>query len=93
MSQGTEMPVESITLRGVAGGLAGWEVDVDEPIRFRSLTLLASGPSSVEHIKFSPPLLVAEVGTVVYPGIGHVPNEDVPAQVTADLVNFWKEPA
>ncbi len=30
-------------------------------------------------------------GTAVYPGIGHVPNEDVPAQVTADLVNFWKE--
>ncbi|MFD3458526.1 alpha/beta fold hydrolase [Nocardia fluminea] len=31
--------------------------------------------------------------TAVYPGIGHVPNEDVPAQVAADLVNFWKEPA
>ncbi|WP_327153459.1 alpha/beta fold hydrolase [Nocardia sp. Root136] len=281
MTQGTEMPIESITLRGGAGALAGWEVNpplgtpnlgtvvlvpgftgskedfelmlpllaaagyraiaydqrgqwqsegpddiagytmadfvadlrgvvdqvspdapvhlvghsfggyvsrvslVDEPTRFRSLTLLASGPSSVEDIKFSPPQLVAQVvesagqeflwqqmsdamdaagqtpsperaeflhnrlvqtkkanilgilkcmetppladpaalrdagvplliaygdtndlwdpevhenfarrlraETAVYPGIGHVPNEDVPAQVAADLVNFWKE--
>ncbi|MCU1644562.1 MAG: hypothetical protein JWN03_4837, partial [Nocardia sp.] len=22
---------------------------------------------------------------------GHVPNETVPAQVSADLVNFWEE--
>ncbi|WP_169336868.1 alpha/beta fold hydrolase [Nocardia niigatensis] len=31
--------------------------------------------------------------TAVYPGSGHVPNEDVPAQVSADLVTFWKEQA
>ncbi|MFE3726462.1 alpha/beta fold hydrolase [Nocardia sp. NPDC059154] len=29
--------------------------------------------------------------TAVYHGSGHVPNEDVPAQVSADLVTFWKE--
>lgn len=32
-----------------------------------------------------------QAGTAVYPGVGHVPNEDVPDQVTADLVSFWKE--
>lgn len=280
MTQGTEMPIESITLRGGAGALAGWEVTaspgapnlgtvvlvpgftgskddfesmlgllaaagyravaydqrgqwqsegpddiagytltdfvgdlhgvieqispdapvhlvghsfggyvsrvavVETPARFRSFTLLASGPSSVADIKFPPPRMVAQAvesagqeflwqqmsdamaaagqtpspqrarflhdrlvqtkkanilgilkcmetpplanpatlrdagvpllvaygdtndlwdpevhedfarqlgaRTAVYPGIGHVPNEDVPAQVTADLVNFWK---
>lgn len=27
--------------------------------------------------------------TVVYPGVGHLPNEDRPAQVCADLIEFW----
>jgi hypothetical protein len=27
MTQGTEIPIESITLRGGAGALAGWEVN------------------------------------------------------------------
>ncbi|MFJ9368850.1 alpha/beta fold hydrolase [Nocardia sp. NPDC101769] len=31
--------------------------------------------------------------TAVYHGSGHVPNEDVPEQVFADLVTFWKEQA
>lgn len=167
------------------GGYVSRVTVVETPARFRSLTLLASGPSSVEDIKFPPPQLVAQVvesagqeflwqqmsdamaaagqtpsperaeflhsrlvqtkkanilgilrcmetppladpaalrdagvpllvaygdtndlwdpevhekfarqlqaRTAVYPGVGHVPNEDVPAQVTADLVNFWKE--
>ncbi|WP_067824932.1 alpha/beta fold hydrolase [Nocardia inohanensis] len=29
--------------------------------------------------------------TAVYHGVGHVPNEDVPEQVCADLISFWKE--
>ncbi|WP_405496977.1 alpha/beta fold hydrolase [Nocardia sp. NBC_00511] len=35
----------------------------------------------------------AELGarTAVFHGRGHVPNEDVPEQVCAELVNFWKE--
>ncbi|WP_218719146.1 MULTISPECIES: alpha/beta fold hydrolase [unclassified Nocardia] len=167
------------------GGYVSRVAVVETPARFRSLTLLASGPSSVEDIKFPPPQMVAQVvetagqeflwqqmsdamaaagrtpsperaeflrnrlvrtekanilgilkcmqtpppvdpaalrdagvpllvaygdtndlwdpevhenfarqlraRTAVYPGIGHVPNEDVPAQVTADLVNFWRE--
>ncbi|MFC9995205.1 alpha/beta fold hydrolase [Nocardia sp. NPDC127526] len=31
--------------------------------------------------------------TAVYHGVGHLPNEDVPAQVCADLVKFWEETA
>lgn len=33
----------------------------------------------------------AELGarTVVYPGVGHLPNEERPQQVCADLVEFW----
>ncbi|MRH91539.1 alpha/beta fold hydrolase [Nocardia sp. SYP-A9097] len=167
------------------GGYVSRVTVVETPARFRSFTLIASGPSSVEDIKFPPPQMVAQVvesagpeflwqqmsaamdaagqtpspergeflhnrilrtkqanllgilkcmeappladpavlrdagvpllvaygdtndlwdpevhekfarqlqaRTAVYPGIGHVPNEDVPAQVTADLVSFWKE--
>ncbi|WP_228001641.1 alpha/beta fold hydrolase [Nocardia australiensis] len=29
--------------------------------------------------------------TAVYPGSGHVPNEEVPEKVSADLVNFWSQ--
>lgn len=169
------------------GGYVSRVAVAERPARFRSFTLLASGPSSVEEINFPPPALVAqaveaggqeiiwqqlnaamamadqqptperleflhrrimatkkaniigiltcmtepplkdpaalrdsgvpllvaygdtndlwapqvhenfarELGakTAVYRGSGHVPNEDVPAQVCADLVNFWKEQA
>ncbi|WP_067568139.1 alpha/beta fold hydrolase [Nocardia acidivorans] len=42
------------------------------------------------HVKFAEQL---QARTAVYPGYGHVPNEDVPDQVSADLVSFWKEQA
>ncbi|MFI6871655.1 alpha/beta fold hydrolase [Nocardia sp. NPDC050406] len=29
----------------------------------------------------------------VYPGVGHLPNEDRPGEVTADLVAFWSDTA
>lgn len=154
-----------------------------DPLRFRSLTLLASGPSSVRDIDFPPPRVVAQfveaggqqaiweqmsaamsaltevpparreflhrrimatkkanlIGilrtmeipvddapalragdvpilvaygdtgdlwaprvhedfaaalgarTAVYPGVGHLPNEERPDEVCADLVRFWTE--
>ncbi|WP_194820051.1 alpha/beta fold hydrolase [Nocardia sp. XZ_19_385] len=165
------------------GGYVGRVAVVARPEKFRSFTLLASGPSSVEDINFPPPSLVAqavEAGgqefiwqqmstamfaaghtpaperldflhnrilatkkanilgilqvmevppladpaqlraagvpllvaygdtndlwapevherfaeqlgarRVRYPGVGHLPNEDVPQQVCADLVEFW----
>ncbi|MFF2549568.1 alpha/beta fold hydrolase [Nocardia sp. NPDC058058] len=167
------------------GGYVSRIAVIETPARFRSFTLLASGPSSVEDINFPPPQLVAQMietagqeaifqqmsaamtaagqtidparmeflhnrilqtkkanilgilkamevppladpdalrdagvpllvaygdtndlwdpsvhekfaarlqaRTAVYRGSGHVPNEDVPAQVSADLVNFWEE--
>ncbi|APA98024.1 alpha/beta fold hydrolase [Nocardia seriolae] len=179
-------PDEPIHLVGHSfGGYVSRIAVVERPARFRSFTLLASGPSSVEEINFPPPLLVAQMveaggqetiwqqmsavmaqadhapapermeflhrrilatkkaniigiltamaepplkdpaalrdsgvpllvaygdtddlwapqvhenfakqlnaGTVVFHGSGHVPNEDVPDQVSAALVNFWKE--
>ncbi|MFD7844807.1 alpha/beta fold hydrolase [Nocardia sp. NPDC059764] len=181
-------PDEPIHLVGHSfGGYVSRVAVIERPERFRTFTLLASGPSSVEDINFPPPLLVAqmvEVGgqeviwqqmsavmaqadqqpspqrqeflrerilrtkkanivgiltcmaeppakdpavlrdsgvpllvaygdtndlwapevherfaaqlgaqTAVYPGSGHVPNEDVPDRVCADLVTFWKERA
>ncbi|MEV0247020.1 alpha/beta hydrolase [Nocardia sp. NPDC050712] len=168
------------------GGYVGRVAVVARPERFRSFTLLASGPSSLEDINFPPPgllaqaveaggqeflwqqmstamfaadtvpdperlkflhdrilatekanilgilrtmetppladpaqlraagvpLLVAYGDTndlwpprvherfaeqlgarrVVYPGVGHLPNEDVPQQVCDDLVAFWSAP-
>ncbi|MEU8900531.1 alpha/beta hydrolase [Nocardia sp. NPDC048505] len=165
------------------GGYVGRVAVVARPERFRSFTLLASGPSSVQEINFPPPSLVAqavEAGgqeliwqqmstamfasgltpaperleflhqrilatkkanilgilramevpplsdpaqlraagvpllvaygdtgdlwapdvherfaeqlgarRAVYPGVGHLPNEDVPQRVCADLVDFW----
>ncbi|WP_327140303.1 alpha/beta fold hydrolase [Nocardia sp. NBC_01327] len=167
------------------GGYVARVAVVARPERFRSFTLLASGPSSVEDIKFPPPQAVAQIvesagqeaiwqqmsaamtaagqppspermeflhqrilqtkkanilgilknmetppladaatlrdagvpllvaygdtndlwdpsvhekfaqqlqaRTAVYRGSGHVPNETVPDQVSADLVNFWEE--
>lgn len=179
-------PNEPVHLVGHSfGGYVSRVAVIAAPERFRSFTLLASGPSSVEDINFPPPQLVAQIveaagqeaiwvqlrdamaaageqlapermeflhqrivqtkkanilgilkvmevppvadpsvlraagvpllvaygdtndlwnpevhekfaeqlqaKTAVYPGIGHVPNEVVPEQVTADLVNFWKE--
>lgn len=181
-------PDEPIHLVGHSfGGYVSRVAVIERPERFRTFTLLASGPSSVEDINFPPPLLVAQlveaggqeviwqqmsavmaqadqqpspqrqeflrerilgtkqaniVGiltcmaeppvkdpavlrdsgvpllvaygdtndlwapevharfaaqlgakTAVYPGSGHVPNEDVPDRVCADLVTFWKERA
>lgn len=168
------------------GGYVARVAVVAAPAKFRSLTLLASGPSSVSDINFPPPQLVAqaveaggqefiwqqmsaamfatgqelepakaeflhtrilatkkanilgilrvmEVPPVadpqvlrdtgvpiliangdtgdlwnpdvheryaaqlgarhtVYPGVGHLPNEDRPEQVCADLVEFWGDP-
>ncbi|MBL1074286.1 alpha/beta fold hydrolase [Nocardia sp. 2] len=167
------------------GGYVSRVAVIAEPERFRSLTLLASGPSSVEDINFPPPQLVAQMveaggtesiwqqmsaamqaaghplpaakveflhkrilatkqanilgilkvmevppvadpavlrdagvpilvafgdtndlwapqvhrtfaaqlhaATAEYPGSGHLPNEEVPEQVSADLVTFWRE--
>ncbi|WP_169813094.1 alpha/beta fold hydrolase [Nocardia jejuensis] len=42
------------------------------------------------HEKFAAQL---QAGTAVYHGVGHVPNEDVPEQVSADLVKFWRQNA
>ncbi|MEC3957563.1 alpha/beta hydrolase [Nocardia sp. CDC153] len=179
-------PDEPIHLVGHSfGGYVSRVAVIERPKRFRSFTLLASGPSSVEDINFPPPQLVAQLveaggqeliwqqmsaalfeagqtpapermeflherilrtkkanilgilncmtepplkdpaalrdsgvpllvaygdtndlwapevherfaeqlnaKTVVFPGSGHVPNEDVPEQVSAALVNFWKE--
>ncbi|WP_051180132.1 alpha/beta fold hydrolase [Nocardia concava] len=181
-------PDEPIHLVGHSfGGYVSRVAVVERPGRFRSFTLLASGPSSVEDINFPPPQLVAQMveaggqeliwqqmstamfeagqqpsparmeflhqrilqtkkanilgilgcmtepplkdpsalrdsgvpllvaygdtndlwapevheafakqlgaQTVVFHGSGHVPNEDVPEQVSAALVNFWKEQA
>ncbi|MBF6183597.1 alpha/beta fold hydrolase [Nocardia otitidiscaviarum] len=167
------------------GGYVARVAVVARPERFRTLTLLASGPSSVSDINFPPPSLVAqavEAGgqefiwqqmssalfaadsadparidflhqrilatkkanilgilqvmevppladpsvlraagvpilvaygdtgdlwnpevherfaaalgahRAVYPGVGHLPNEDRPAQVCTDLVAFWNHP-
>ncbi|MCU1642931.1 MAG: Haloacetate dehalogenase [Nocardia sp.] len=179
-------PDEPVHLVGHSfGGYVARVAVVTSPQRFRSFTLLASGPSSVEDIKFPPPQAVAQIvetagqeaiwqqmsaamtaagqppspermeflhqrilqtkkanilgilkvmevppitdlaalrdagvpllvgygdtndlwdpsvhekfaqelhaETAVYAGSGHVPNETVPAQVSADLVNFWEE--
>ncbi|MEC3918958.1 alpha/beta fold hydrolase [Nocardia sp. CDC160] len=179
-------PDEPIHLVGHSfGGYVSRVAVTERPKRFRSFTLLASGPSSVEDINFPPPQLVAQMveaggqeliwqqmsaamfdagqtlppermeflhkrilqtkkanilgilncmtepplkdpaalrdsgvpllvaygdtndlwapevherfakqlnaKTVVFPGSGHVPNEDVPEQLSAALVNFWKE--
>ncbi|ATL68269.1 alpha/beta fold hydrolase [Nocardia terpenica] len=37
----------------------------------------------------------AELGarTAIYPGVGHLPNEERPEEVSADLVKFWTEVA
>ncbi|MGW4354912.1 alpha/beta fold hydrolase [Nocardia sp. NPDC004582] len=181
-------PDEPIHLVGHSfGGYVSRVAVIERPERFRTFTLLASGPSSTEDINFPPPLLVAQaveaggqeviwqqmsavmaqadqqpspprqeflrerilrtkqaniVGiltcmaeppvkdpavlrdsgvpllvaygdtndlwapevherfaaqlhakTAVYPGSGHVPNEDVSDRVCADLVTFWKERA
>ncbi|GAB0107119.1 alpha/beta hydrolase [Nocardia sp. JMUB6875] len=181
-------PDEPIHLVGHSfGGYVSRVAVVERPGRFRSFTLLASGPSSVEDINFPPPQTVAQMveaggqeliwqqmstalfeagqrpsparmeflhqrilqtkkanilgilacmtepplkdpsalrdsgvpllvaygdtndlwapevheafakqlnaQTVVFHGSGHVPNEDVPEQVSAALVNFWKEQA
>ncbi|MFJ4657140.1 alpha/beta fold hydrolase [Nocardia sp. NPDC088792] len=167
------------------GGYVARVAVIERPARFRSFTLLASGPSSVEDINFPPPAMVAQVveaggqeaiwqqmatalagaglpaakleflhnrivqtkkanilgilktmeeppvkdlaelrdagvpilvaygdtgdlwppsvheafaaqlnaRTVVFHGVGHLPNEEVPEQVSADLVDFWKEQA
>ncbi|NNH70404.1 alpha/beta hydrolase [Nocardia uniformis] len=172
------------------GGYVARVALLDRPARFRSLTLLASGPSSVADINFPPPHLVAQAveqggqefiwqqmstamgltdpnaagrpepakleflhtrilatkkanilgilrvmevppladptvlrnagvpiliaygdtgdlwdpqvherfaeqlgaRRAVYPGVGHLPNEDRPEQVCADLVDFWGHP-
>lgn len=179
-------PAEPVHLVGHSfGGYVSRVAVIAAPQRFRSFTLLASGPSSIEDIDFPPPQLVAQMveaggreaiwqqmnaamtaagttfapgraeflhdrilatkqanilgilkvmeeppvkdpaelrdtgvpllvaygdtndlwapavhekfaaalgaKTAVYHGHGHVPNEDVPEQVTADLVDFWKE--
>ncbi|MVU81022.1 alpha/beta fold hydrolase [Nocardia sp. ET3-3] len=181
-------PDEPIHLVGHSfGGYVARIAVVERPGRFRSFTLLASGPSSVEDINFPPPQLVAQMveaggqeliwqqmsnalfeagqtpppermeflherilktkkanilgilncmaepplkdpaalrdsgvpllvaygdtndlwapsvheefakqlnaKTAVFHGSGHVPNEDVPDQVCAELVTFWKEQA
>ncbi|MFE3099588.1 alpha/beta fold hydrolase [Nocardia tengchongensis] len=181
-------PDEPVHLVGHSfGGYVSRVAVIERPARFRTFTLLASGPSSVEDINFPPPQLVAQMveaggqetiwqqmsavmaqadqqpspermeflrerilrtkkaniigiltcmaeppvkdpatlrdsgvpllvaygdtndlwapevhaefaeqlhaRTAVYPGSGHVPNEDVPDRVCADLVTFWKERA
>lgn len=181
-------PEEPVHLVGHSfGGYVSRVAVTERPARFRTFTLLASGPSSVEDINFPPPQLVAQMveaggqetiwqqmsavmaqadqqpapermeflherilrtkkaniigiltcmaeppvkdpatlrdsgvpllvaygdtndlwapevhaefakqlhaRTAVYPGSGHVPNEDVPDRVCADLVTFWKERA
>ncbi|QLY27546.1 alpha/beta hydrolase [Nocardia huaxiensis] len=181
-------PDEPVHLVGHSfGGYVSRVAVIAEPKKFRSLTLLASGPSSIEDINFPPPRLVAQMveaggaevlwqqlsaamqamptpptpqrleflhnrilrtrqanilgilkvmeappvadpavlreagvpilvafgdtndlwdpavhrrfaaqldaRTAEYPGSGHVPNEDVPERVCADLVNFWRETA
>ncbi|MEV0466018.1 alpha/beta hydrolase [Nocardia tengchongensis] len=181
-------PDEPVHLVGHSfGGYVSRVAVIERPARFRTFTLLASGPSSVEDINFPPPELVAQMveaggqetiwqqmsavmaqadqqpspermeflrerilrtkkaniigiltcmaeppvkdpatlrdsgvpllvaygdtndlwapevhaefanqlhaQTAVYPGSGHVPNEDVPDRVCADLVTFWKERA
>ncbi|MGW4246503.1 alpha/beta fold hydrolase [Nocardia sp. NPDC004722] len=181
-------PEEPIHLVGHSfGGYVSRIAVVERPDRFRTFTLLASGPSSVEDINFPPPQLVAQMvesggqeliwqqmsaalfeaghtpppermeflhqrilrtkkanilgilhnmtepplkdpaalrdsgvpllvaygdtndlwapevherfarqlnaKTAVFPGSGHVPNEDAPDKVCAALETFWKEQA